>query len=164
MLIGTPYVHRTFGSFSPSFLFQINVYIGLGATQEEKPYVIILIIDFSQGDIRNNFKSMWQFMWNIWELKQICYLEDDSKPEVDNMTPRLCSHPGGSRHPQQLGEPGSPGRPHSWDQFHDELSSTLTLAQSSSLKLIVGLVKWQNSKLMCLYTLFLYGNQLVISS
>lgn len=110
MLIRTPYIYRTFGAFRPLFLSQISVYIGLGATQEEKPYVLILIIEFTQEDITSH------------QYDNLCgNFENWHKSVILKTTPSpkwiMWRHPGGSWHLQLLGEPGSSGRSHSWESI-----------------------------------------------
>lgn len=51
----TPVAKEQMQSYKqPSFLSQSNVYVGLEATQEENPYVLILIIELTHEDITSH--------------------------------------------------------------------------------------------------------------
>lgn len=66
--------------WQPSFLSQINVYVGLGATQEEKPYVLISIIEFTHEDITARQYDNLYGNFENWN-KSV-----DSKSKADNVT------------------------------------------------------------------------------
>lgn len=84
-----------FGSFSPLFLSQSNVYIGLGATEEEvkkKTYVVISKWNFIKGTFEITSNQCDSLCETFETRNKSAFLKNDSKPKVDNVTLSLHSH------------------------------------------------------------------------